>query len=55
MARRPSMGADLNAVRTSIGTMLRTLFSDVLIMAIPDEMLELLKQLDQPTPDPLDC
>jgi hypothetical protein len=46
---------DLNAVRTGIGTMLRGLLSDVTEMSIPDEMLELLKRLDRPPPEPPDC
>jgi hypothetical protein len=40
--------ADLNAVRTAIGTELRSLCSDVLHEKIPDGMAKLIKQLDQP-------
>ena len=39
--------ADLRAVRTGIGTELRTLYSDVLREKIPDRIAELLWQLDQ--------
>jgi hypothetical protein len=39
--------ADLKAVRTTIGTALRTLHSDVLREEIPDRIAELLMQLDQ--------
>jgi hypothetical protein len=35
--------------------MLRGLLSDVTEMSIPDEMLELLKRLDRPPPEPPDC
>jgi hypothetical protein len=49
---RPNASAALKAVRTGIGTALRTLLSDVLNEPIPDEMAELLKQLDQPTTKP---
>jgi hypothetical protein len=38
-------------VRASIGSALRTLLSDVLSEAIPDEMVELLRQLDRPPQD----
>jgi hypothetical protein len=48
MAPRSPASADLKAVRTGIGTELRTLFSDVLREPIPEKMAELLMQLDQP-------
>jgi hypothetical protein len=41
--------ANLNAVRSAIGTELRKLYSDVLHGEIPDRMAELIKQLDQLT------
>jgi hypothetical protein len=44
---RDLVQADLNAVRTAIGTELRKLYSDVLHGEIPDRMAELIKQLDQ--------
>ena len=45
--------ADLNAVRTAIGTELRKLYSDVLHGEIPDRMAELIKQqLDQQMDNP---
>jgi Anti-sigma factor NepR len=55
MARRPDATADLKAVRTSIGAALRTLLSDVLREPIPDRMIDLLKQLDQPSPKRPEC
>jgi hypothetical protein len=39
--------ADLKAVRTGIGTELRTLHSDVLRAELSDRMAELLKRLDR--------
>jgi hypothetical protein len=48
MAHRVEATADLKAVRTGIGTALRTLLSDVLREPVPDRMGELLRQLDQP-------
>jgi hypothetical protein len=39
--------ADLRAVRTGIGAVLRTLYSDVLREEIPHRMAELLLQLDR--------
>lgn len=44
---RDLMSADLNAVRSAIGTELRKLYSDVLHGETPDRMAELIKQLDQ--------
>jgi hypothetical protein len=44
---RDLVSADLNAVRSAIGTELRKLYSDVLHGEIPDRMAELIKQLDQ--------
>src|SRR5215831_10493733 len=41
--------ADLNVVRTGIGSELRRLHSDVLREEIPDRMAELIKRLNQPT------
>jgi Anti-sigma factor NepR len=35
-------------VRAGIGSGLRGFFADVLTVAIPDEMVELLRQLDRP-------
>jgi hypothetical protein len=49
MAPRPAASADAKAVRTGIATELRTLLSAVLREPIPNEMAELLKQLDAPT------
>jgi hypothetical protein len=47
MGRRPSPGSDFEAVRTAIGTGLRSLHSNVLLEPLPDRMAELLRQLDQ--------
>jgi Anti-sigma factor NepR len=44
---RDLAAADVNAVRTGIGTELRKLYSDVLREEIPQRMAELIKQLDQ--------
>ena len=41
--------ADLNAVRTGIGSELRKLHSDVLREEIPDRIAELIRQLEQLT------
>jgi hypothetical protein len=49
MARRPSIHGDLKAVRAGIGAELRKFLIDVMREPIPDEMAELLKQLDQQT------
>jgi hypothetical protein len=49
MARQPNAHADLKALRAGIGAELRKFLIDVLREPIPDEMAELLKQLDQPT------
>jgi Anti-sigma factor NepR len=46
---RDLVPADRNAVRSAIGTELRKLYSEVLHVAIPDRMAELIKQLDQLT------
>jgi hypothetical protein len=43
---RPNAGFDLMAVRRDIGAALRTLHSDVLREAVPDRIVELLRQLD---------
>ena len=47
MGRRPRADLDFEAVRTAIGTALRSLHSDVLHEPIPDKIAELLRQLDQ--------
>jgi len=49
MASRSTASPDLKAVRTGIGTELRTLLSDVLREPIPNGIDELLKLFDQPT------
>jgi hypothetical protein len=49
MARGSNATADLKAVRAEIGKELQTHLSRVLRDPIPDGMVELLKQLDQPT------
>ncbi len=48
MGRRHRAGSDFEAVRTAIGTALRSLHSDVLREPLPDRIAELLRQLDQP-------
>jgi hypothetical protein len=47
MGRRLRAGSDFAAVRTAIGTALRSLHSNVLVEPLPDMMAELLRQLDQ--------
>jgi Anti-sigma factor NepR len=47
MGRRPIAGSDFDAVRTAIGTALRSLHSNVLLEPLPDRIAELLRQLDQ--------
>ncbi len=47
MGRRPKAGFDFEAVRTAIGTALRSLHSDVLNEPLPGRIAELLRQLDQ--------
>ena len=47
MGRRPRAGSDFDAVRTALGTALRSLHSNVLLEPLPDRMAELLRQLDQ--------
>jgi hypothetical protein len=47
MGRRPRAGSDFVAVRTAIGTALRSLHSNVLLEPLPDRMAELLSELDQ--------
>jgi hypothetical protein len=49
MGRRPRAVSDFEAVRTAIGTALRSLHSDVLCEPLPDRMVELLRQLDRPS------
>jgi hypothetical protein len=44
---RDLAAADVNAVRSGIGTELRKLYSEVLREEIPDRMAALIKQLDQ--------
>jgi hypothetical protein len=46
MARRPN--ADLEFVRAGIGKGLRALYSDIVSEAIPENLTDLLKRLDQP-------
>jgi Anti-sigma factor NepR len=46
--KRELTSADLKAVRSGIGAGLRMLHSDVLKEDIPDRMVELLRQLDEP-------
>ncbi len=47
VGRKRHVDLDLKAVRTAIGTALRSLHSDVLHEPLPDKIAELLKQLDQ--------
>jgi hypothetical protein len=47
VGRKRHVDLDLKAVRTAIGTALRSLHSDVLQEPIPDRIAELLRQLDQ--------
>ena len=47
MGRRPRAGRDFEAVRTAIGTALRSLHSNVLNEPLPDRIAELLRQLDE--------
>jgi hypothetical protein len=47
MGRRPSADRDFEAVRTAIGTALRSLHSNVLNEPLPDKIAELLRQLDE--------
>jgi Anti-sigma factor NepR len=44
---RDLAAADVNAVRSGIGTELRKLYSEVFREEIPDRMAALIKQLDQ--------
>jgi hypothetical protein len=46
---------DLKAVCSGIATGLRTFLSEVLREPVPDEMAELLQQLDQPTTKRAEC
>jgi hypothetical protein len=48
VAHRPDPESQLNAVRVGIGAALRLDFSDALGEPLPEEMAELLRQLDQP-------
>jgi hypothetical protein len=45
---RSDAGFNLKAVRTGIGTALRTLHSDVVHEEVPDRIAELLRRLDEP-------
>jgi hypothetical protein len=47
MGRRPRARSHFDAVRTSIGTALRSLYLYVLNEPLPDKIAELLRQLDQ--------
>jgi Anti-sigma factor NepR len=47
MGRRPRAVSDFEAVRTAIGTALRSHHSNVLNEPLPDRIAELLRQLDQ--------
>lgn len=47
MGRRPRPGADFQAVRTAIGTALRSIHSHVLNEPLPERIAELVSQLDQ--------
>jgi Anti-sigma factor NepR len=47
MGHRPRAGIDFKAVRTAVGTALRSLHSNVLQEPLPDRMVEMLRQLDQ--------
>jgi hypothetical protein len=49
MGRRPRAVSDFEAVRTAIGTALRSLHSNVLNEPLPDRIVELLRQLDRPS------
>jgi hypothetical protein len=49
MGRRPRAVSDFEAVRTAIGTALRSLHSNVLNEPLPDRIAELLRQLDRPS------
>jgi hypothetical protein len=51
MARRPNARLAFEAVRTAVGAELKRLLSNVLSEPIPEEMAELLRQLDQPPPE----
>jgi len=47
MGRRPRAGSNFEAVRTAIGTALRSFHSDVLREPLPDRIAELLRRLDE--------
>jgi hypothetical protein len=47
MGRRPRPGDDFQAVRTAIGTALRSIHSHVLNEPLPEKIAELLSKLDQ--------
>jgi hypothetical protein len=49
MARRPDISLVLTAVRAGTGAGLRASYSHIVGEAIPEGMVELLRQLDQPT------
>jgi hypothetical protein len=48
MARRPNARLAFEVVRAAVGAELKRLFSEILQEPIPEEMAELLRQLDQP-------
>jgi hypothetical protein len=47
MGSRPRPGADFQAVRTAIGTALRSIHSHVLNEPLPERIAELVRRLDQ--------
>jgi Anti-sigma factor NepR len=47
MGRRPRPGADFEAIRTAIGTALRSIHSHVLNEPLPERIAELLSELDR--------
>ena len=47
MGRRPKPGTDFQAIRTAIGTALRSIHSHVLNEPLPEKIAELLSRLDQ--------
>jgi hypothetical protein len=47
MTHRPNAHAHLDSMRAGIGSLLRSLHSDVLREPLPDRMAQLLRQLDE--------
>jgi hypothetical protein len=47
MGRRPRARSHLDSVRAGIGSVLRSLHSDLLREPLPDRIAELLRQLDE--------